>query len=250
MIRPIQSPQNESFKIWKQLSTSKGIRKNECFFLMGEKLIREFLKKPDYEILAEVMGPDHRSLLSGREYDRIPRYQLTKPLFDEVDSVGTHFNLLLLKLPKFSKEELTHPQGLEWILPLGDPGNLGAAVRSAYAFDLKKIHLTSEAALPFHPKAIKASAGASLKIQWNLVSTLSETLNSLNSTNAFVLDQGGKDLGKTSWPKNLFLIVGEEGPGLPAHQLPVFSIPITNVESLNAAVAVSIASFAYRQKNH
>ncbi len=245
MIRPITSSQNENFKVWKQLSSSKGIRKNSCFFLMGEKLIAEFLKDPHFEILAEVMGPDHKSVLSGFGFDKIPRYQAPRELFDEIDVVGTHFNLLLLKAPDIKNESLSQSTGLELVLPFGDPGNLGACLRAALALGLKKVFLTEEACHPFHPKSIKASAGAVLNLNivrtFNLQRCLAEA-----PTNSYVLDRGGISVEEFKWPKNLFLFIGEEGPGLPDSQLPKISIPIQNVESLNAAVAAGIACFAYK----
>jgi RNA methyltransferase, TrmH family len=244
-VRPIVSPQNENFKMWKQLSTSKGIRKNGCFFLMGEKLIKEFLKKPGHKILAEVMGPNHNPLLEGRDFDRTPKYQTTKELFDEIDVIGTHYNLLLLECPEMRSEKLSNSNGLEVILSLGDPGNLGAVLRSAKAFGLKKIFLTEEACHPFHPKSIKASAGAGLDL--NIVRTSSLPACLIEAPkNSYALDQGGTPAEKMKWPKNLFLFIGEEGPGLPGNKLPKITIPIQDVESLNAAVAAGIAFFTYR----
>jgi TrmH family RNA methyltransferase len=252
MIRPVVSMQNENFKIWKQLSTSKGIRKHQSFFLMGEKLVTEFLRRPHFDIIAEVLGPDHRTLLEGRAFDDIPRYQLSREMFDEIDVIGTHFNLLLLKAPDSPREEPREPRGLELILPLGDPSNLGAALRSACAFGIEKVFLCEEACHPFHPKAIKASAGASLYLKLVRTSSLKTILSAdmaAGIKNLLVLDQGGTPLPKFSWPENSYLVVGEEGPGLPPHSQPVVSIPTQKVESLNAAVSVSLACFNYQYRS-
>lgn len=245
MIRPIQSAQNDNFKIWKLLDNSKGIKKHQCFFLMGERLIREFLKNPQFKILAEVMGPDHRPLTEGKAFDQVPKYQLTKELFEEVDSIGTHFNLLLLALPEIPEGNLEKPQNLELVLPLGDPSNLGAAVRSACAFGIKKIHLPNEAANPFHPKAVKASAGAVLQVQFRKTSSLKELLSEAGRKDLFTLGLHGENMVRFQWPKDLFLVAGEEGPGLPEHHYPQIHIPIQNVESLNAAASVSLACYSY-----
>lgn len=242
MIRSITSDQNESFKRWKFLDQSKGIKKQGQFFLMGEKLIKEFLKNPNLPILAEILGPDHRSVLSSPQ--NVPSYQLAKDLFNQLDVVGTHFNLLLLEANEFSKEAWTAPQGLELILPLGDPSNLGAALRSACAFGVKKVILTEEAAHPYHPKAIKASAGAALKVDFSKTGRLAEVLS--QNPKIVVLEKGGQPLTKFPWPKDLYLAAGEEGPGLPAHDCVRVSIATENVESLNAAIAVSLACFAFK----
>ena len=247
MIRPIQSPQNENFKIWKLLSSSKGIRKHQCFFLMGEKLIKEFLKNPQFQILGEVMGPDHRQLLEGKMFDQVPKYRMSQEMFDDIDVIGTHFNLLLLKEPEIPTLETITPKNLQLILPLGDPTNLGASVRSACAFGVDTILLTEEASHPFHPKAVKSSAGACLMVKFaKIKGGLKSNLETLPARSTFVMDQNGQDLSKFKWPLDLFLVVGEEGPGLPAHKLPVLSLPTHKVESLNAAVTVSLACYSYQ----
>ena len=57
-----------------------------------------------------------------------------------------------------------------------------------------------------------------------------------------------KSLPGFHWPKDIRLLVGEEGPGLP----PITSgtrlaVPMTgSVESLNAVVAAGMALYAYR----
>lgn len=75
---------------------------------------------------------------------------------------------------------------------------------------------------------------------------LSTNLGTLPAKSSYVLDQKGRDISKFKWPENLYLVVGEEGPGLPAHSLPIISLPTQKVESLNAAVTVSLACFSYQ----
>ena len=50
------------------------------------------------------------------------------------------------------------------------------------------------------------------------------------------------------WPKDVRLLVGEEGPGLPPFSFGKrLAIPMTeSVESLNAVAAASMALYAYR----
>ena len=63
------------------------------------------------------------------------------------------------------------------------------------------------------------------------------------------LDVSGADLSTFNWPKNVCLLVGEEGQGLPRNKLlpRTVSIPMaTGMHSLNAMVAASIGLYAYR----
>ncbi len=255
MMTEITSIENELFKKWKLLDSARGIRKSGEFFLMGEKLIREFLQAYDhptlsrFKIKGEIITEDLKALtpsFSTKNKSRpITIFKLAKNLFKEIDFVGTHFNLLLLELPELEVYNIgASAQGLELITPLGDPGNLGATLRSALAFGASKVILTQEAAFPFLPKVIKASAGAALHIPLLRFGPLSD----LAGHEVYALDAEGSDLAKFRWPRNLRLLVGEEGPGLAGLKgLMKLKIQTGEVESLNATVAASIALYSYRQ---
>ena len=119
-------------------------------------------------------------------------------------------------------------------------------MRSALAFSASKVILTQEAAHPFLPKAVKASAGAVLTLP---IYRQRRNLDELTSEaeELFALDMQGTPAHKMEWPKNLRLLLGEEGGGLPegTRRLQKISIPTGPIESLNATVAASIALYNY-----
>lgn len=245
MITEITSASNEVFKLWKTLDTSKAIRKNGLFFLMGEKIVAEFLKAAHepalarFKVHSEIIAEDMRPLTKA------PTYKLAKGLFNELDFVGTKSNLLLLTLPEIPAFDSTaKPKGLELICPLGDPGNVGAIIRSALAFHASQVILTEEAAFPFTPKAVKASAGAVLQMPIVRAGKLTE----MNLQETYALDMVGTDISTFPWPEDLRLLIGEEGPGLKNLKgLMKLKINTGPVESLNATVAASIALYSYHQ---
>lgn len=242
----ITSASNELFKNWKGLDTAKGIRKAGAFFLMGEKLIQEYAADKElqkcFPAQAEIVmeGLQSKGLAGPRS-----TFKLAKGLFNEIDFVGTHYNLLLLTLPEISGfDKATQPSGLELICPLGDPGNLGAVIRSALAFGASRVILTEEAAFPFSPKVVKASAGAVLHMP---ISRGGNLQSFAGSDNVYALDMVGSDIAQFKWPKNMRLLVGEEGSGLKDMKgLMKLKINTGTVESLNATVAASIALYSYR----
>ncbi len=240
-ITEISSASNEHFRRWNELSTSKGLRKHHEFILMGERLIREFLQKPGFAVRAEILAEGMTAV------SQAPVFKLSNTLFKELDVVGTHFNLLVLEAKKIPEVTLSAaPEGLEIFSPLGDPGNLGALARSALAFGASRLVLSEEAAHPFLPKAIKASAGAILHLPLFRTRKISEILTELSGL--YGLDMEGQDLSRFTWPANLRLLIGEEGAGLPS--LPFrqrIKIATGPVESLNATVAASIALYSYAQ---
>ncbi|MCX7977823.1 MAG: TrmH family RNA methyltransferase [Bdellovibrionaceae bacterium] len=231
----ITSAQNRWFKTFKDITRPQGIKKHGLFLLSGENLVKEFLsEKLFFEIVGEILTEGLKPLTDGKYFN------LNKVLFNEIDTIGTKFNILLIKAPEIPHwNENSQPQGVEVLCPLGDPVNLGAVARSALAFGATKLILTDEACHPFPPRAIKASSLALLKIPLFKAPGLAALSP---SAALWALDRGGEDISRFSWPENLRLLVGEEGPGVPAHlRKQRISIPIANVESLNAAVAGGIA---------
>ena len=104
--------------------------------------------------------------------------------------------------------------------------------------------LSKESASPFLPKALKASGLASLRIPLASAGILAE----LPLANGYALDMDGVSINAFEWPKDLYLVLGEEGRGIPdSLALKRIKIPIsTATESLNATVAGSIALYSYR----
>lgn len=244
----ISSKTNDHFRRWMDLSSARGIKKHQEFILMGEKLIEEFLENPNYRIKSEIVHEDLKSVtltaptLKGQ---RIPIFKLPKALFNEVDVVGTHYNLLVLEPKEITPlKDGAKPEGLEVISPLGDPSNLGALSRSALAFGASKMILTEESCTPYHPKAIKASAGALLKLPLFKIGKFADFVSS--NDQIYALDMKGESVANFKWPKNVRLALGEEGPGFSGIKgLQRLSVATQSVESLNATVAGSIALYSY-----
>lgn len=244
MIKVINSTVNARFKFWKSLHDSKGIRKAGRYLLSGRKLIPEFLKTDNMETL---LIQDPLEIEGLKFHKNLEVVQLSKPLFKELDISGTHFPMLVGIAPQFDKADLEKaPLGLEVVVALGDPLNLGAMLRSCEAFGVSKVILCEECANPFHPKVIKASAGSSLRLPLQLGPSIQNISGDILS-----LDSEGTDINQFDWPKDVRLLLGEEGPGVPwTLKRSSISIPINpKVESLNATVAASLALFSYRARH-
>ena len=243
----ISSNTNEHYRRWMDLAQSRGIKKHGEFILMGDKLIAEFLKNPTFKIKGEIICEGMTPLTPAlqTQLGRVSLFKLPKALFNEVDVIGTHYNLLVLETkPLEALDPKSTAQGLEIVCPLGDPSNLGAIARSALAFDVKRLILTEESCTPYHPKAIKASAGALLSLP--LVKTIKLPDFVAQNEGIYALDMKGENVASFKWPKNLRLVVGEEGPGFSGIRgLQRLSVPTGSIESLNATVAASIAMFCY-----
>lgn len=257
-LHEIESSSNKYFKLLKSLNTSKGIKAEKLFFLCGKKLIQEYLFNSSwnkkFSLFAEVTFIDYKNKNPHFFSDQIPklshkifRYVLNLKLFQELDELGTHENLLVLKINDniFDIQSFSECDGLNVILPLSDPSNLGAATRSCVGFAAEKIWLTSESANPFLQKSIRSSAGSVLDAKFSWTSSI-EKLPTSDQLVSF--DSNGKSLHSFDWNKKSTILIGQEGKGLPSLAYNKISIPTENIESLNATVALSIALFHYRQK--
>lgn len=132
------------------------------------------------------------------------------------------------------------------IVPWGiqDPGNLGAILRSAAAFGFQEALLGPLCADPFSPKALRGSMGAAFLMPLRRIVALVP-----DGGRWFALDggPGALPLAQADLAEPLRILVGNEGHGWQGADLPAgvvrVAIPVSGVESLNAAVAAGIACF-------
>ncbi|SDE49094.1 23S rRNA (guanosine2251-2'-O)-methyltransferase [Thermus arciformis] len=132
-----------------------------------------------------------------------------------------------------------------------DPRNYGAMIRSALALGAHGVVSEERRAAPLSPLALKASAGAALKIPVVKVKNLPRALKDLKEGGLWVygLDvRGEKPPWTLDFRRPLVLVVGSEGEGM--RRLvreacdELFRIPIREeAESLNASVALGIALY-------
>tara|TARA_R110000868_G_scaffold18194_5_gene80614 strand:+ start:557 stop:1342 length:786 start_codon:yes stop_codon:yes gene_type:complete len=250
--RLIESPQNPQFKIWNDLQDGRGIKKHGLYILAGRKLVPEALNSNSetflsgFEPFHVVVACDPQDVAGLDIPASVDRFRMPRALFDKLDISGTNFPLLIGKVPDLPPADLTRPpQGLELMVALGDPNNLGALMRSAAAFGVKKLILMEEAANPFHPKALRAGANA----QMHLKMARGPSLRTLEHAAGPVvaLDGTGEPMSRYKWPRDIRIVLGEEGMGVPdALDARRLAIDTTGqVESLNAMVAASLALHAY-----
>ncbi len=243
--RLIESTQNPQFKIWNDLGDGRGIKKHGAFILAGRKSVPEALARYSEHFL-QVIEANHAESLELDIAPHIDRFRVPRALFDKLDTSGTNYPLLVGKAEPPPVADLSSPpQGLELMVALGDPNNLGAVCRSAAAFGATKVILMEEAAHPYHPKALRAGANAQLALTFARGPSL-RTLETVHGP-VVALDGAGIKMSTFTWPRDVRIVLGEEGLGVPA-ALDVQRLAISTsgaVESLNATVAASLALYAY-----
>jgi TrmH family RNA methyltransferase len=235
----LESRANAKFKAWAALLEARGIKKAGRAIISGSKLVAEFLKQNPTQAEDLLVAAKMDVPVTG-----VRTHTLATPLFKELDVMGTKSPLLVVKTPEVVTWKNEAPKGLELVAALSDPGNLGALLRSAEAFGVTRVILTQESASPFLPKAIRASSGAVFRVPLAVTGPLA----GLDLKTGYSLDMNGVNLTDFKWPKDLHLVLGEEGRGVPESvSLTRLSIPMQGkTESLNATTAAAIALYSYR----
>ncbi len=129
---------------------------------------------------------------------------------------------------------------------VSDPGNVGTLVRSAAAFGFGVI-VTGTTADVWSPKVLRSAAGAHFATQIEVADDLTvPALRARGFTTAALAAGGDRP---TALERPISILVGSEAHGLPHEVMSaadlILGIPMRGpVESLNAAVAGSIAMFA------
>jgi 23S rRNA (guanosine2251-2'-O)-methyltransferase len=134
---------------------------------------------------------------------------------------------------------------------ISDPHNVGAIIRSAAAFGVKKIIFCEHQAPKENATIAKSSAGTLELVDLYCVTNLNNLIEKLKKIGywcAGLAGEGKVELSKLKEYKNIALIVGSEGSGMrdlvKKNCDLLVKIKIDEeVESLNASVATSIALF-------
>lgn len=243
----LSSRSNPRYRLYRGLFESRNIKKHGLTLVGGRRLVQEFLHDfPDRVDALLLSAGDATPASTGNP----AIVRLAPELFGEIDQQGTGSPLIVATVPQLP--EFAGPaSGLTVYLPLSDPENLGAALRTSAAFGADAVVVLQEAAHPFHPRSVRAAAGESFHLKMFRGPSIEE-LQDDPTAPLFALDAGpgAVDLTEAEFPESFGLLVGEEGRGVPAHlNVRRLAIPIRDgVESLNAAVAFGIAMYAISQR--
>lgn len=135
-----------------------------------------------------------------------------------------------------------------------DPGNMGALMRTARAFNFNTMFISNGSVDIFNPKVIRASQGAIFKLNFIFGHPVDFILK-LKSENYSVFGTdvvNGKNLQEVETNSKFAFILGNEGSGVSqmvkSLKLPNIYIDMSATESLNVSVAGSIIMYELNKK--
>ena len=234
-------------------------------------------RNPVYEALLAGMPVKQAYVAEGAERDDrlrdilkfaadrgLPMLQVTRAELDRVTGGLVHQSVAL-QLPAY---EYADPQDLiadafdtDGIIValdgITDPRNLGAIVRSAAAFGATGVVIPSRRSASMTAAAWKTSAGAAARLPIAMATNLTRTLEQATKAGFTIFGLAGEGdvpvSGAAGLDGPLVIVVGSEDEGLARlvreHCDQLVSIPIaSDVESLNASVAASVALYEVSQQ--
>ena len=222
----ITSKDNEKLKLVRKLADRKHREREGLFATEGEDLYEAGLaagREPELTLVAAGSG------LDGEEIE--------PELLASVSTLGSGSRVIAVWPRVWA--EVAGPVCV-YLHGVGDPGNVGAVIRSAHALVAGGVVLGPGCADPHSPKALRASMGSIFGI-----AVARGEIGETPEPRVALVVRGGEPLEALAAP--LTLCVGAEREGLPEEVLAQcdrqLTIPVRAgaAESLNVAAAAAIA---------
>ena len=222
----ITSTQNEKLKLVRKLGDRKHRQREGLFATEGEDLLEAGLRagrEPSFVLVAPGFG------LEGEEVE--------PDLLDSASTLGSGTRAIAVWRQAWG--EAVGPVCV-YLHGVGDPGNVGAVIRSAHALVSGSVVVGPGSADPHSPKAVRASMGSIFGISLARGQIADTPLPRVG-----LVAHTGRPPGAAAAP--LTLCLGSEREGLPTEVLEqcqeTWTIPLraTGAESLNVAAAAAIA---------
>jgi RNA methyltransferase, TrmH family len=253
----LASAQNAFLKSIRRAATTGRLTEDGLIVAEGPHLLQEALSSSwsVEKVLTTANGFErYRELLQAAKVEIV---RVSSRAFATTASTETAQEVLALLRPReWSGDEVwRQPALLVALDSVQDPGNAGTVVRSAEAFGATGIVFLQGCVRVPNGKFLRASAGSIFRLPYlegvNAADFIRQAVQ--NRIRTYALTATGKMMvTEANLSRSCCLITGNEGAGVSEDVLiqaqSVF-IPMLRVESLNAAVACSLALFeAYKQR--
>ena len=222
----------------------------QLYLIEGKRAVYDALRcNADIDCIFAVENSCETEELQKKEYS-CPIYCITDKIMKKICDTESPQEIAATVKKKHS--ELMVPQGNCLVLDrVADPGNLGTIIRTAAACSFFDIYLIGGAD-PYNPKVIRATMGG-INFVNLYIAGCEEIISILKSTNTEIMcaDMGGTDIyGYKPSKKNYALVIGSEADGISDNLLSagntIVSLPMENIESLNAAVCASVMMYTLK----
>lgn len=223
--------------------TADGFCIAETFHLVEEAV------RSGCEVKAVIAAEPARARLP--DLASTPVVMVDERLFETVSATETAQGVLaLVRPPAWELDRMFAGRALVAVLDgIQDPGNAGAIVRAAEAFGATGVVFLKGSVNPYNPKAVRASAGSVFRVP--LVAGAEAGALGGRPVEIYAAQAGaGLDPAAADLRRPCALVIGSEARGVSAAfgSACALRIPVSGVESLNAAVAAGILLYEARRQ--
>jgi TrmH family RNA methyltransferase len=254
MIETLASERNPLFRQVRK-AASRGMLTDEGYAVgEGFHLLEEALDS-GVEIGAVIAAEESRAKMTPF-YERLEGARVViapRSVFASLTTTEQPQGVIALIRPRvWTLEDIFPGAALAVVLDgVQDPGNAGAAIRSAEAFGATGAVFLKGSVNPYNPKCLRGSAGSIFRIP--VVAGVAEADLPEAVPLYAAIPRAPRELDQIDLANPCAIAIGAEGRGiserLAARAVP-FSIPTNRVESLNAAVACGVILYeAKRQRS-
>lgn len=254
MAQLIISRKNDLVKQAAKLGQSASFRRQEGLFLAeGARLCADaadsgaVLARVFYTARAREKYAPYLERILARAQEVFEISEPVAELLSETQSSQGVFCLCRMEAERdLSDLPLAHCLALERIQ---DPGNLGAALRTAEALGVSSVLLAGECCDLYSPKVLRASMGAVFRLPVFFCGALPQALAALHRRGFFscaaVPDPAALPVTEADFSRPCLMAVGNEGNGLAEETAAACTLRVTipmqgRAESLNAASSAAI----------
>jgi tRNA G18 (ribose-2'-O)-methylase SpoU len=253
---PIIDPADPRIAAYRDIRERDLVGREGLFVAEGEVVLRHLVSSPRHApvsvLLAEKRVDGLAPLLAGLPPD-VPVYAAAQPVLDAIAGFPLHRGILAIGRPAPEPE----PAALLASLParalvlalfgIANHDNMGGLFRNAAAFGVDAVLLDRTCCDPLYRKAIRVSVGGVLRVPYLRLTAEVDPVNLLTDagfTPLALSPAGEEPLHRLTPPERAAVLLGAEGPGLPAALLArcrTVSIPMAaGFDSLNVATTAGI----------
>lgn len=242
----LTSINNPRVKGWIKLKEKKHRDRERKFLVEGTHLVEEAYRAGWLETLIvnrDIVLPSKLPL---------PFFKVTNEIMQRLTSLTSGENVIgVCKIPEepLSKSALSSLVLLDGIQ---DPGNMGTILRTALAFGIQAVILSTDCVDVYHEKVVRATQGAIFHLPL-LRTDLAAFIKTLKAEQITVYGTALHDawpLQKITVPQRYALVFGNEGNGIRPPILALcdqrVKIEMAAFESLNVAMAAGIGMYYFQ----
>lgn len=234
----ITSKDNKRIKAVRKLLTKKGRLKANQFLIEGEHLIEEALKWN-----ANIL---ELFVLENSEFNfDLKTTVVTKDVMKSLSTLVTPPGIIAVVEMNTQTVDSNRILALDGVQ---DPGNLGTLIRTADAFNFKRILIGKDTVDPYSDKVLRSSQGSHFHVSIEDM----DLVEAINDFDGIVLttDLQGEPLNKNKITGPIMIVLGNEGQGVSDDVLSHANYKVKidmpgHAESLNVSVAGGILMHQY-----